>query len=152
MFRLVSEMLFILFFTKRINFSCSKKREKIPYNFFLFSFAGSLHLPDIWSVQHWGKSAVHLKADWVSERNDMMFLIGPPPLQRKVRGVADWKRDSFFLFFHMSVPLPFMLGLTYMHPVPPLNTDTRSKEPVIPQPHWPIFHCLFKFLNSWSSI
>lgn len=59
---------------------------------------------------------------------------------------------SLFLFLHMGVPLPFMLGLTYMHPGLPLTTDTQSKELVIPQAHWPIFHCLFKFLNSQPSI
>lgn len=29
--------------------------------------------------------------------------------------------------FHMSVLLPFMLGLAYMHPSLPLNTDTLNK-------------------------
>ncbi len=71
---------------------------------------------------------------------------------RDPRPAKGGRIESKPFFLHMSVPLPFMLGLTYMHPGPPLNTDTRSKEPVIPQAHWPIFHCLFKFLNSWSSI
>lgn len=31
------------------------------------------------------------------------------------------------LVFHMSVLLPFMLGLAYMHPSLPLNTDTLNK-------------------------
>lgn len=31
------------------------------------------------------------------------------------------------LAFHTSVLLPFMLGLAYMHPSLPLNTDTRNK-------------------------
>lgn len=118
------------------------------FMFFLFLFfsTGSLYLPDIWRVQHGGESAVCLKADWVSERNDK-FLMAP----------HQWDRFFFFLTppptpLHMGVPLPFMLGLTYMHPGLPLTTDTQSKERVIPQAHWPIFHCLFKFLNSQPSI
>lgn len=38
-------------------------------------FAGPVHLPDIWGVQHRGKSALCLKAVGVNERNDK-FLMG----------------------------------------------------------------------------
>lgn len=38
-------------------------------------FAGPFHLPDIWGVQHRGKSALCLKAVGVNERNDK-FLMG----------------------------------------------------------------------------
>lgn len=37
-------------------------------------FAGPVHLPDIWGVQHRGKSALCLKAVGVNERNDKFLM------------------------------------------------------------------------------
>lgn len=46
-----------------------------PLSLSLSVFAGPVHLPDIWGVQHRGKSALCLKAVGVNERNDK-FLMG----------------------------------------------------------------------------
>lgn len=53
-------------------------------------FAGPVHLPDIWGVQHRGKSALCLKAVGVNERNDK-FLMGFL-LKSGVGGVREYER------------------------------------------------------------
>ncbi len=47
----------------------------LSFSLSFFVFAGPVHLPDIWGVQHRGKSALCLKAVGVNERNDK-FLMG----------------------------------------------------------------------------
>lgn len=90
-------------------------------------FAGPVHLPDIWGVQHRGKSALCLKAVGVNERNDK-FLMGSP-LKSCAGGVRERKcicarrdgKERWGHRFHTSVPLPFMLGLTNMHLSPTIK-------------------------------
>lgn len=97
-----------------------------PSLYSLSVFAGPVHLSDIRGVQHRGKSALCLKAVGVNERNDkflMGFLlkscVGDRVCSCTYQRVS--VRDSRVgrgHRFHASVPLPFMLGLTYMHPSP----------------------------------
>lgn len=100
-------------------------------------FAGPVHLPDLWGVQHRGKSALCLKAVGVNERNDK-FLMGSL-LKSGVGGVREYECVCMCVNvrlwmgggmggkewrghrFHASIPLPFMLGLTYMHPSPTIK-------------------------------
>lgn len=111
-------------------------------------FAGPFHLPDIWGVQHRGKSALCLKAVGVNERNDK-FLMGSllkscvggcvsvgvcvcvrEKARKRERELGDGRRrrrgdgereERRGHRFQESIPLPFMLGLTYMHPSPTIK-------------------------------
>lgn len=69
------DLLFFLHEDKREN-NCNNFVLSLSFSLFLLSvFAGPVHLPDIWGVQHRGKSALCLKAVGVNERNDK-FLMG----------------------------------------------------------------------------
>lgn len=117
---------------------CERIRKKTTVTTLSFLFlslsvlAGPVHLPDIWGVQHRGKSALCLKAVGVNERNDK-FLMGSLLKSQAGGGCEGNERirvcggmgrsgaERRGHRFHASVPLPFMLGLTYMHLSPTIK-------------------------------